>query len=243
MKKITSLLLTTLVISHSLTACNSQVPVEPVVEQEVVQQDVSAMSSVTDIDKVFKSLDFDKDGKVSLKEYNKIMNTLSPFAKDKSKFTATVNKAFQNMDADKNQMLDKKEFANIEKELKTDSDPSVQKNSASSSVNPKVIKATFDMLRDSDEEISDRAFIKFLSEQNGVPSQDAMKVFVLLDKSKNGRLDLKEFSKLFDKTNSSFFKDNSGIAGAVVFSALAFVYFLYGSLLWLVDKIGLIDIK
>ena len=94
MKKITSLLLTTLVISHSLTACNSQVPVEPVVEQEVVQQDVSAMSSVTDIDKVFKSLDFDKDGKVSLKEYNKIMNTLSPFAKDKSKFTDYSKQSF-----------------------------------------------------------------------------------------------------------------------------------------------------
>jgi Ca2+-binding EF-hand superfamily protein len=131
-------------------------------------------------------------------------------------------------------MLDKKEFANIEKELQSSSTPAVQKNSsASKATNPKVIKAAFDMLKDSDEEISDRAFMKFLAEQNGMPSQDAMKIFVSLDKSKNGRLDFKEFSKLFDKTNS-FMDSVKSIASIIPLLLVA-------PILWVMDKVGLFN--
>lgn len=233
MRKITSLVLSSMLLSYSLTGCSSQVQVEPIAEQQV-QQDTSILSSINQIDKVFMAFDADKDGKVSLKEYNKTMNNIASYASDKTKFLSVTSKAFEAVDADKNQMLDKKEFANIEKELQSSSTPAVQKNSsASKATNPKVIKAAFDMLKDSDEEISDRAFMKFLAEQNGMPSQDAMKIFVSLDKSKNGRLDFKEFSKLFDKTNS-FMDSVKSIASIIPLLLVA-------PILWVMDKVGLFN--
>lgn len=243
MKKLTSFVLSSLLVSYSLTGCSSQSNLP--VEEQVQNQEVSVLSTskVSEIDRTFNYLDSNKDSKVSYDEFKKIVDLLAPSSSDKTKLYNKFNSSFTLADANKDKMLNKEEFGNFSDELqKLSGKSSIGKNSftSSSNVDPKYIKKTFDMIRGADDNITERTFIKFLTSPPDITAGDASKVFIQLDKNKDATLDLKEFTKLFDKISGSAV-DKNGIIDTVKRIAPIIPLLLIAPILWVIDKLGGFD--
>ncbi|MFN8672574.1 MAG: hypothetical protein U0457_10915 [Candidatus Sericytochromatia bacterium] len=239
MKKIISSILMTSILSYSLTSCTNQTENLNLTELNNVEIASFSSNDKEDIDKVFNYIDTDKNSKISITELSKVFSILTSDNNAYKEKFKLVEKAFQNTDLDKSQTLDKKEFASFSTELDKLSGK-IAKNSLESKpnkVDPQYVKKTFDMIRGSEDYINEKAFVKFLTNPPDVTAGDAVKVFVQLDKNKDRQLDLKEFSKLFDKMGDTV--DKNGILDGVKKAFTMAGLMLLMPLAWLAEKLDI----
>lgn len=235
MKKIMSLVLSGILMSYSLTGCNSQtnLPVEELNTNQEVQS--LANKSISEMDAAFNFIDDNRDKKISYQEFKSLIDILATTSKDKTLLYSRFETAFKGADANSDKMLDKTEFSSFGKETQL-----LAKNSFSSNraVDAKYIRKAFDRIRGAEDTISERNFVKYLIEPPApLTNAQASKMFIELDKNKDMRLDYKEFEKLFTKNDL----EKNGFISKTVELVKLIPLLLVAPIIIIMDKLGLFD--
>lgn len=238
-KKLLPLMLSLSIFSVSLFGCNTATT--DLQDQMNPSSEVSAQSTakngVLDSEaEMFKYMDLNKDGNLAIDEFKMFINALLDGNKDKDRLNKVSMTAYSNADANKDNKLTVKEFKvlNTEFDKILNNKNSINKNSVTSNqINPTLIPKMFNMMKDSANGISEKAFIQFYLDTN-TTAAEAKKGFDLFDANKDKSLSLDEFKKMFDQTNK-----NGVITDSVKKAAQVVGLVLLMPFAWLAEKLGL----
>lgn len=189
-------------------------------------------------------------GKDIKENFNKMTNGTGSLDREffrKQLVTLTADKefltlslaAFDKSDSNKDGKISFEEFKILDVEFdKVIAPLQPKKNSLNAqAINPLAVNKLFDMIKDSQNSISEKAFIKYYADPKISSDANSFKdMFALIDTDKNHVLSLAEFKKVFDtQTSKNGFSDLS--------AKDKMKWILMAPVMWFFDKMGWLHIQ
>lgn len=207
-KNFISSLISISILSLSLTGCGTSIEESQFsIDNQITTQSSPVKNSLLDSsDQVFKFIDINQDKKVSRDEFKNFVDIMLEGNKDKERFTKVSMEAFDKSDLPKDRFLSQKEFTILNEKSFDDllsGKNSISTNKNTSSINDLNSSKVFDIIKDSKDSISEKAFLNHLSKSKDLNDSERREVFTFLDSNKNKILTKDEFSLMFKNLNKN----------------------------------------